>query len=162
MPTYTKTPDGIVTFRTKLVKEGNSDACTVHLPFDPKEVLGKVRMPIRASIHGHTFRTTTFRMGGVDFFVLNKEAREGAKVKGGDTVEVTIQPDTEERTVDVPEELEALLKQNPAEKTYFDSLSFTHRKEYARWIAGAKQESTRARRLEKCLEMLRDKQKPRF
>ncbi|HEY0565998.1 MAG TPA: YdeI/OmpD-associated family protein [Terriglobales bacterium] len=162
MPTYTKAPDGTVTFRTKLVKHDNSEACSVNLPFDPKEVLGKIRLPIKAMIHGHTFRTTTFRMGGVDFFVVNEEARQGAKVKGGDTVKVTIQPDTEERTVDIPEELSSLLRAHPAEKAYFDSLSFTHRKEYARWIVGAKQESTRQRRLEKCLEMLKDKQKPRF
>jgi hypothetical protein len=162
MATYKKEADGTVSFRTKLVKHDNSDACSVHLPFDPKEVLGKVRLPIKATIHGHTFRTTTFRMGGVDFFVVNQEARTGAKVKGGDTVEVAIRPDTEERTVEIPEELAALLKKNPAEKAYFDSLSFTHRKEYARWISGAKQEATRQRRLEKCLQMLKDKQKPTF
>jgi uncharacterized protein YdeI (YjbR/CyaY-like superfamily) len=43
--------------------------------------------------------------------------------------------------------------------TFFESLSYTHRKEYCRWIREAKKEETRARRLEKAVEMLRDKVK---
>jgi uncharacterized protein YdeI (YjbR/CyaY-like superfamily) len=34
-------------------------------------------------------------------------------------------------------------------------MAFTHRKEYARWIADAKQEQTRQRRLGQALEMIR-------
>ncbi|MDQ1726352.1 MAG: Bacteriocin-protection, YdeI or OmpD-Associated, partial [Frankiaceae bacterium] len=37
----------------------------------------------------------------------------------------------------------------------FDGLAFTHRKEYAVWVASAKQESTRERRAAKAVEMLR-------
>jgi uncharacterized protein YdeI (YjbR/CyaY-like superfamily) len=38
----------------------------------------------------------------------------------------------------------------------FDALSFTHRKEYVRWIDEAKRDETRERRLAKAVEMLRD------
>ena len=38
----------------------------------------------------------------------------------------------------------------------FDKLAFTHRKEYAEWIAEAKREETRERRAAKAIEMLRD------
>jgi uncharacterized protein YdeI (YjbR/CyaY-like superfamily) len=34
-------------------------------------------------------------------------------------------------------------------------MAFTHRKEYARWVAEAKQEETRRRRVQQALEMLR-------
>jgi uncharacterized protein YdeI (YjbR/CyaY-like superfamily) len=37
----------------------------------------------------------------------------------------------------------------------FESLAFTHRKEYASWIAEAKRPETRLRRSQKALEMLR-------
>jgi len=37
----------------------------------------------------------------------------------------------------------------------FDKLSYTHKKEYTRWITGAKREETRAARLAKSVEMLR-------
>ena len=40
-------------------------------------------------------------------------------------------------------------------RTFFDSLSYTNRKEYCRWITEAKKEETRAARLEKSIEMLR-------
>ena len=38
----------------------------------------------------------------------------------------------------------------------YERLSFTHRREYANWIAEAKQEKTRSRRTERALEMLRE------
>jgi uncharacterized protein YdeI (YjbR/CyaY-like superfamily) len=39
---------------------------------------------------------------------------------------------------------------------FFEGLSYTHRKEYCRWIAEAKKEETRARRLARAVEMLRE------
>lgn len=37
----------------------------------------------------------------------------------------------------------------------FDGLAFTHRKEYATWVGEAKQSTTRERRAERALEMIR-------
>jgi uncharacterized protein YdeI (YjbR/CyaY-like superfamily) len=37
----------------------------------------------------------------------------------------------------------------------FEKLSYTHRKEYCRWIAGAKKEESRSSRMAKAIEMLR-------
>jgi uncharacterized protein YdeI (YjbR/CyaY-like superfamily) len=37
----------------------------------------------------------------------------------------------------------------------FDGLPFTHRKEFARWVAEAKRRETRERRVAQALEMLR-------
>ena len=41
-------------------------------------------------------------------------------------------------------------------KAAFDALSYTHRREYAKWIAQAKGEDTRERRVGKAVEMLRE------
>ena len=51
-------------------------------------------------------------------------------------------------------EFEKLLKK---EKVWpaFDKLRYSHKKEYIRWISGAKREETRASRLAKSVEMLR-------
>ena len=38
---------------------------------------------------------------------------------------------------------------------FFEKLSYTHRKEYCRWITEAKKEETRSQRLEKAVEMLK-------
>ena len=42
----------------------------------------------------------------------------------------------------------------------YEKLSFTHRREYAQWIAEAKREETRERRAARALEMLRGRQTP--
>jgi uncharacterized protein YdeI (YjbR/CyaY-like superfamily) len=38
----------------------------------------------------------------------------------------------------------------------FEKLSYTHRKEYCRWITEAKKEETRLRRLTKAVDMLKN------
>ena len=42
---------------------------------------------------------------------------------------------------------------------YFDSLAYSHKKEYINWIESAKKEETRLNRIEKSIEMLISKQK---
>jgi uncharacterized protein YdeI (YjbR/CyaY-like superfamily) len=39
-------------------------------------------------------------------------------------------------------------------RPFFDKLSYTHRKEYCRWITEAKEEETRLKRLGRAIEML--------
>jgi hypothetical protein len=123
------------------------------VPFDPKAVLGKVRAPVRVTINGFTFRTTIARMGGRTFVGLNREVREETSVAAGDRVAVELVGDDEPRTVEVPPDLAAAL--DGGQRAFFDSLSYTHRKEYVRWIEGAKREETRRARVEKAAEMLR-------
>ena len=43
------------------------------------------------------------------------------------------------------------------ERTAFDSLSYSHRKEYVDWVAAAKRPETRDRRIEKMREKLRER-----
>lgn len=64
-------------------------------------------------------------------------------------VAVELVLDAEERTVEVPPALAAALAADPAAKAIFDGLAYTHRKEFARWIAEAKKEETRERRVAK-------------
>ena len=55
----------------------------------------------------------------------------------------------------MPEPLANALAKDPKARAGFDRLSYTHRKEYARWIAEAKRDETRERRLAEALETLR-------
>ena len=57
--------------------------------------------------------------------------------------------------MDVPDALTSTLADDPRAKAAFEGLAFTHRKEYARWIAEAKREQTRERRVAQALELLR-------
>jgi uncharacterized protein YdeI (YjbR/CyaY-like superfamily) len=46
------------------------------------------------------------------------------------------------------------LAKNKVAKANWEKLAFTHKKEMAVWIEGAKQEETRARRLAKVMQVL--------
>ncbi len=62
--------------------------------------------------------------------------------------------DYTKRTVQVPSELQQLFKKNKPAASFFDSLAFTHRREYVEWIISAKREETKKRRLETTMEKL--------
>jgi Bacteriocin-protection, YdeI or OmpD-Associated len=62
--------------------------------------------------------------------------------------------DYKKRTVQVPSELQQLFNKNKPAASFFDSLAFTHRREYVEWIVSAKREDTRKRRLETTVEKL--------
>ena len=75
--------------------------------------------------------------------------RQGAGVRPGDVVDVVIERDEEERTVEAPPLLNKELAKNKVAQANWQKLSFTHKKEMALAIVGAKQEETRTRRLGK-------------
>jgi hypothetical protein len=62
--------------------------------------------------------------------------------------------DYRKRNIDVPSELQQLFNNNKPAAAFFDSLAFTHRREYVEWISSAKKNETRSRRLETTLEKL--------
>lgn len=116
---------------------------------------GAKRFPARAEINGVTLRTTVTKMRGEYLFGLSRAAREQAGVQAGDTVTFTLELDSEPRTVEVPEALAAALAADPTTQAAFDALAYTHRKEFARWVAEAKRDDTRAKRVTRTLEMVR-------
>jgi uncharacterized protein YdeI (YjbR/CyaY-like superfamily) len=83
-----------------------------------------------------------------------KAIREQTGKSPGDTMEVVVWKDEEVRIVEVPAPFEKWMKKEGL-LPVFEKLSYTHRKEYCRWIAEAKKEETRLRRLEKAIEMLK-------
>jgi hypothetical protein len=138
------------------LERNDSGGHLVALPFDAKEVFGRVRVPVRATVNGHTFRSTLMRYGGTDYLGLNREAREGASVEAGQTITVELEVDDEPRVVEVPTELSDALAGDEAASEAFERLSFTHRREFAEWVDEAKREETRRRRAEQALAMLRE------
>jgi uncharacterized protein YdeI (YjbR/CyaY-like superfamily) len=58
------------------------------------------------------------------------------------------------KPVVIPPELAKALAKQPAVKKQFDAMSPSHRREYCEWIAEAKQEATRERRLAKAMEQI--------
>lgn len=117
---------------------------------------GAGRFPVRATVNGHTWRTSVARMRGEYLLGLSREVREAAGVQAGQSVDVALELDDAPREVEVPAALEAALAGDADARRAFDALAFTHRKEFARWVAEAKRPETRERRVAQTLEMLRE------
>jgi uncharacterized protein YdeI (YjbR/CyaY-like superfamily) len=65
--------------------------------------------------------------------------------------------ETKDKTIETPVDFAKALKKTKV-LAYFDSLAFSHRKEYIQWIESAKKEETRTKRIEQAVEKLQDKQ----
>jgi hypothetical protein len=125
------------------------------VPLDAKELWGEARPPVVCEVNGHGYRSRLMVYGGETWLGLTNAFREQAGLSPGDTVEVVIDRDDTPREVDVPPALQAALDGDPQARAAFDKLSFTHRREYARWVAEAKKDETRERRTARALELLR-------
>ncbi|MCU1309481.1 MAG: hypothetical protein JWO20_606 [Candidatus Angelobacter sp.] len=148
--------DGPFKFRVKLEGDTKSDAAAVRPPFDVPTIFGtKARVPVRGTINGFPYRSSLCNMGFGHFFVVNKEMRAGAKCKAGDTVDIVLERDREERVVVVPASIKKIIATNKTAQATWDSLSYTHKKEWVRAIEGAKREETRQSRIEKMMSALR-------
>jgi len=142
-------------FSADLEPVGASSA-RLRVPVDLKELYGRARPPLKVTIGGHTWRTTPGVYGGVAYIGLNKGVRAAAGVDAGDRVRVTMELDTEPRTVDVPDDLRAALERDPLAHAAFDRLSFTHRREYVEWVEAAKRAETRTRRIASTVDGARE------
>ena len=137
------------------VELGGKTATGIEVPEDVVAALGSgSRPPVTVTIGGHTYRTTVARMGGRFLVPLSAENRTAAGVSAGDQVDVDIESDTGPREVEVPADLAEALAHDDVARAHFDRLSYTHRKEWVRWIEEAKKAETRATRLVKTVESL--------
>jgi len=128
----------------------------VLFPYDTGKEFGtKGIVPINATFDGVPYAGSLIKCGNpLHMLGVLKTIREQIGKAPGDTVEVVVWKDEALRTVEVPAQFENLLKREGL-LPVFEKLSYTHRKEYCRWITDAKKVETRLRRLEKAVEMLK-------
>ncbi|HZN22297.1 MAG TPA: YdeI/OmpD-associated family protein [Gaiellaceae bacterium] len=136
-------------------------ATMFRVPFDLEEAFGRARPPVKVTIRSHTWRTTPGVYGGVGHIVVSRAVKAATGVDAGDRVRVTMELDTEPRTVEVPRDLRAALDREPESARAFDRMSFTHRREYVEWVEEAKRPETRARRVAGTVERVREGRAPR-
>ena len=139
-----------------VIQAGRGGGAFAEVPFDVEEVFGDKRPQVRVTMCGESFVWRLIKMGGPHHIVgVPKGIRVKAGKDIGDSIEITVVADDTPREVVVPPDLEAALVPEPVARAFFDALSYTHRKEYVRWIESAKREETRVRRVEKTVEMLK-------
>jgi hypothetical protein len=136
------------TYMTKVLKDTEFNA--TGLPVPPEVVAGLQsgkKPKVIVSLNGHTYRSTIAAYKDVFMLPLSAENRNAAGVKAGDMVEVTLELDTEPRTVEVPADLAQALAAKPGATQAFDKLAYSIRKEHVRQVETAKAAETRQRRI---------------
>ncbi|MGA9244119.1 MAG: YdeI/OmpD-associated family protein [Silvibacterium sp.] len=146
-------------FTAKIVA-GDGGGAGVLFPYDTeKEFATKGKVPIKATFNGVPYTGSLIKYGFPQHTLhLPKAIREQLGKVPGDIIDVVLWKDEEERILGVPAPFEKLMKQEGL-LPFFETLSYTHRKEYCRWISEAKKEETRSKRLKKAIEMLKQKVK---
>jgi hypothetical protein len=139
-----------------IVRLGGKTATGIPVPEKVVESLGRgKRPPVRATINGHTYRSTVTPLSGEFMLPISAENRERAGVAAGDEVDVDIELDTEPREVTVPPDFAESLDRDADARRSFDSLSYSKKQRFVLPIEGAKTGETRRRRIAKALEELR-------
>ncbi|MBV9437620.1 MAG: DUF1905 domain-containing protein [Acidobacteria bacterium] len=148
--------DGPFRFKVKLVGQPGSQVAALRPPFDVPTTFGtKARVPVRGTINGFAFRSSLCNMGDGHFMAVNAQMRAGGSCKAGDTVDVVMERDREERTVEVPPAIKKVIATNKTAQKTWDSLSFTHKKEWVRAIQETKKEETKQARMAKMMDALK-------
>ena len=142
-------------FKARIEAAGDGGAC-VFFPYDVEKEFGtKGRVPVKATFDGVPYTGSMLKYGAPQHMLgILKAIREQIGKGPGDTIDVTVTKDEEERKLEVPVDMAKLLKKEKLAEV-FAKLSYTHQKEYCRWITEAKREETRRNRLVKMVVMLR-------
>jgi Domain of unknown function (DUF1905)/Bacteriocin-protection, YdeI or OmpD-Associated len=138
------------------IESGDGGGAYVLFPYDVEEQFGtKGKVPVKATFDGVPYTGSLIKYGNPRHMLpMLKAIREQLGKRPGDTVKVTLTKDDSVRTLEVPAEFQEAMKKSGVIQ-FFDRLSYTHRKEYCRWIADAKRDATRSQRLVKAVEMLK-------
>lgn len=145
-------------FEAALERLGGGLGWTIaRVPFVPGEVwTGMIRHRVKGTVNGVGFRTSLFPFseGGGYFLLVNKAMQREAGVAFGSVAAFVLEPDMEERPVELPDELAALLGEEDGLRGFYDSLSESMRREIGKWIGGVKSEASRMKRCEQMAERL--------
>jgi Bacteriocin-protection, YdeI or OmpD-Associated/Domain of unknown function (DUF1905) len=146
-------------FRAILQLAGKT-ATGIQVPDQIVSGLGSSKKPaVRVTLNGYTYRSTVAVMGGVFMLPVSAEHRAGAGVAAGEEVTVDLELDAAPREVNLPPDFAALLEGDADAKRFFEGLSYSRKQWYVLPIEQAKTPETRARRLEKAINMLREGQR---
>lgn len=143
---------------TAKIEASDGGGAYVLFPHDVEEEFAtRGNIPVKATFNGVPYTGSLIAHGRPKHMLgVLKTIREQIGKGPGDTVDVEVWRDDAPRRVEVPTAFEERMKQEGL-LSFFEGLSFTHRKEYCRWITEGKKEETRLKRLEKAVEMLRKK-----
>lgn len=121
-----------------------------------EELGGGGRPKVAVTVKGRTFRTSIARMGGRYLLGMSADRRAEAGLAAGDVVDLELSLDEAPRHADVPDDLAAAIASEPRAQEHWDTLSFSKRQWHVLQVTAAKKPETRAARVAKSKEMLRE------
>lgn len=151
-------------FRTTLVagtKRPYTSWTFLTIPAELAAQWGAGRKAVRGTISGTPFRGTASRGGDGLRMPVPRDLREEAGVRRGDTVDVVIELDEDPRPVTIPDELRAVLDDDPSLAALFNQLPPAHRRAWTTYVGEARRPETRLRRARKAQEGIRAREFPR-
>jgi hypothetical protein len=134
-------------FKTKLQQAEGMNATGIQVPAEAIEALNSGKKPkVKVTVNGYTYRSTVAAYTDAYMLPFASEHRQATGIKAGDDIDVTLELDTEPRTVEVPEDLATALAEAGL-RASFDKLSPSARKEHVRQVESAKAAETRTKRI---------------
>lgn len=146
-----------IEFTAVIQKNGEMNAAFVEFPFSTEKLFNKKgQVKIRALFDQKVeYRGSLAKMkSDCHILGLTQEVRKQLGKRFGDEVFVSLIEDNEEREVEIADDIASVFNENPDAKSLFDKMSYTHRKEYIRWIEEAKKPETREKRKVRMIEMI--------
>jgi uncharacterized protein DUF1905/bacteriocin resistance YdeI/OmpD-like protein len=128
----------------------------VRIPFDAAKLWGKRgQIRVKGDINGFPFATSLFPTGdGKHTLLVNKKMQKGGRAGPGSTARFRLEPDTAERPILIPQELEKYLAEDRTFRRWFEQFNPSMRREIGKWVSEVKNPEARARRAEQIAERL--------
>jgi len=146
-----------IQFNAVIKQHGTMNAAFVEFPFSTEELFNKKgQVKIKALFDDKVeYRGSLAKMkSDCHMLGLTQEIRKQLGKNFGDEISVSLTEDKEERTVEIADDIINVFNENPEAKALFDKMSYTHKKEYIRWINEAKKPETRENRKVKMIQMI--------
>ncbi|WP_312286877.1 YdeI/OmpD-associated family protein [Chryseobacterium gleum] len=151
-----------IEFTAIIQQNGEMDAAFVEFPFSTEELFNKKgQVKVKVLFDNKVeYRGSLAKMkSDCHILGLTQEVRKQLGKTFGDEVSVSLMEDKEERVVEIADDIVSVFNENPEAKALFDKMSYTHKKEYIRWIEEARKPETRENRKVKMVQMILDGKK---
>lgn len=151
-----------IEFTAIIQQNGEMNAAFVEFPFSTEELFNKKgQVKVKVLFDNKVeYRGSLAKMkSDCHILGLTQEVRKQLGKTFGDEISVALMEDKEERVVEIAEDIVSVFNENPEAKTLFDKMSYTHKKEYIRWIEEARKPETRENRKVKMVQMILDGKK---
>jgi hypothetical protein len=129
---------------------------SIKLPFDPNAEWGpKDRHDVRGTIDGHTVRGPLHAVDGQYVLEMGPAwCRDPRVAPIGSQVKVELEAEGPQ-VASMANDLAAAFEAEPEARRFFESLATFYRKNFIRWIDGAKRPETRASRIAETIATLK-------